>query len=85
MDIFARLVVGINPRSATLVGTMAAFFAYSILYICLKNVSSSILLISLALVLVDYGAISGLYPGIKMCTAIFPNYRCIANKRIVSP
>lgn len=84
LGIFVGVLVDINPRLATLVGSISTFLAYSILYICYKNAISSILLISLALVLVGYGAISGLYSGIKVCTANFPNYRGMASACPVS-
>lgn len=84
LGMFAGVLVDINPRLATLVGSICTFLAYTILYICYKNAISSISLISLALVLVGYGAISGLYSGMKVCTTNFPNHRGIASACPVS-
>lgn len=84
LGMFAGVLVDINPRIATLVGSISTLLAYTILYICYRNAISSMSLIFLALVLIGYGAISGLYSGMKVCTTNFPNHRGIASACPVS-
>lgn len=84
LGMLAGVLVDINPRLATLVGSIATFIAYGILYLCYKNAISSTPLLSFALALVGFGAISGLYAGMKVCTANFPNHRGTAGACPVS-
>ncbi|CAL9731383.1 hypothetical protein MOUN0_L07558 [Monosporozyma unispora] len=84
LGMLAGVLVDINPRLATLVGSIATFIAYGTLYLCYKNAISSTLLLSFALALVGFGAISGLYAGMKVCTANFPNHRGTAGACPVS-
>lgn len=84
LGMLAGVLVDINPRLATLVGSIATFIAYGTLYLCYKNAISSTLLLSFALALVGFGAISGLYAGMKVCTTNFPNHRGTAGACPVS-
>lgn len=78
LGMLAGVIVDINPRLASLVGSICTFSAYSTLYLCYENAISSSLLISMALVLVGFGSVCGFYAGMKVCTANFPNHRGIA-------
>ncbi|KAL6948815.1 hypothetical protein ACO0QE_001288 [Hanseniaspora vineae] len=65
----------VGPQIACFIGTVTTFAGYYILYLSYLHRYSYIYLLSLALVLVGLGSMSGFYSAIKCCTTNFPNHR----------
>lgn len=65
----------VGPQIACFIGTVTTFAGYYILYLSYLHKYSYIYLLSLALVFVGLGSMSGFYSAIKCCTTNFPNHR----------
>ncbi|CAI4674472.1 CPA_1a_G0042380.mRNA.1.CDS.1 [Saccharomyces cerevisiae] len=84
MGILAGIVVDRSPKLSCLIGSMCVFIAYLILNLCYKHEWSSTFLISLSLVLIGYGSVSGFYASVKCANTNFPQHRGTAGAFPVS-
>ncbi|KOG97487.1 uncharacterized protein DI49_4239 [Saccharomyces eubayanus] len=84
MGILAGIVVDRSPKLSCLIGSICVFIAYLILNLCYKHEWSSTYLISLSLVLIGYGSVSGFYASVKCANTNFPQHRGTAGAFPVS-
>lgn len=73
-----------SPQLSCGIGALCTFVAYGTLRYCYVHELGSIWLVSLALVLVGFGSVSGFYAAVKCCTTNFPRHRGTAGAFPVS-
>lgn len=84
MGILAGIVVDRSPKLSCLIGSICVFIAYLILNLCYRHEWSSTFLISLSLILIGYGSVSGFYASVKCANTNFPQHRGTAGAFPVS-
>ncbi|EHN00810.1 YMR155W-like protein [Saccharomyces cerevisiae x Saccharomyces kudriavzevii VIN7] len=84
MGILAGIVVDRSPKLSCLIGSICVFIAYLILNLCYKHEWSSTFPISLSLILIGYGSVSGFYASVKCANTNFPEHRGTAGAFPVS-
>lgn len=75
LAMFGGMISDFSPALSCFVGSVTTFLAYALLAISYKKSISNVYVISLALVLVGFGSISGLFAAVKVCTTNFPKHR----------
>ncbi|SCV04350.1 LANO_0G09670g1_1 [Lachancea nothofagi CBS 11611] len=73
-----------SPQLSCGIGALCTFLAYWILKSCYARQISNIWFVSLAMILVGFGSVSGFYSAVKCCTTNFPRHRGTAGAFPVS-
>ncbi|SCU82040.1 LADA_0C02630g1_1 [Lachancea dasiensis] len=84
LGFLAGIIIDKNPQASCGLGAFCTFLAYGILRWCYIRGESSLWIISVALVLVGFGSVSGFYASVKCCTTNFPKHRGTAGAFPVS-